>query len=167
MSHIALQNQGIVEVGTDLWRHLVQPPCLKQVNKIRFIKILSNWILNTTRNGVSTTSLSSLLQCLTTTKEVLVYFKFKWIFWYLILFPLCLLHLLCTSEENPSLFSFFLLFRYLYTLIWWADPMSCQVLTKPLHHSPPQLSRRDKDIVKGSWAEIRTRRDNTPVTIMG
>lgn len=62
---------------------------------------MSNWILNITKDGGSTTTLGSLLQCLNTTKVVIVYFMFKWT----LLFPflregelLTLLH--CSSVRS-------------------------------------------------------------------
>jgi len=36
-----------------------------------------------------------------------------------------------------------------------------------LYHSPPELDRGEKNMMKVSWVEIRTRRDHLPVTIIG
>jgi len=32
---------------------------------------------------------------------------------------------------------------------------------------PPQLDRREKNTMKGSWVETRTGRDHSPFTVMG
>jgi len=38
---------------------------------------------------------------------------------------------------------------------------------KPLCHSPSSTGQGRKNTIKGSWVEITTGRDHSPVTIMG
>jgi len=38
-------------------------------------------------------------------------------------------------------------------------------LPKPLYHSPSSTAQGRKDMMKGSWVEISTGRDHSPITI--
>ena len=66
---IESQNHRMVWVGKDLKYHLVPTPSAMGRNIFHLIRLLrapSNPPLNTAREGVSTTSLGNLLQCLST-----------------------------------------------------------------------------------------------------
>ena len=38
---------------------------------------------------------------------------------------------------------------------------------KPLHHSPSSTGQERENMMKGSWVELRTGRDHSPVTVTG
>lgn len=56
----------ILEVGRDLWRLFSPSPALEQGQLLQVLQESSQWGLNNSMNGHSTTSLSKLFQCLTT-----------------------------------------------------------------------------------------------------
>lgn len=60
------ETPGMIWVGRDLKDHLAPIPC--HFHETKLFKAPFNLNLNTSRNKAATTSLSNLLQCLTTLK---------------------------------------------------------------------------------------------------
>ena len=66
--------------------HLVQSPCPSRVTQSRLHRTLSRRVLNTSREGDTTTSLGSLFQCSITLRVKKFFLMFRWNF---LCFSLC------------------------------------------------------------------------------
>jgi len=80
--------------------HLVQPPCRSRVTYSRLHRTLSRWVLNTAREGNSTTSLGSLFQCSVTLRGKKFFLMFRRNFLCFNLCPLPLVLSLGTTEKS-------------------------------------------------------------------
>ena len=80
--------------------HPVQPPCRSRVTQSRLHRTASRCVLNTSREGDSTTSLGSLCQCCITLRVKKFFLMFSWNFLCFNLCPLPLVLLLGTTEKS-------------------------------------------------------------------
>ena len=89
------QNHRLVGFGRDLCGSSSPTPCRSRVTYSRLHRTLSRWILNISREGDSTTSLSSLFQCSVTLrgKKFFLMFRRNFLCFSLCPLPLCHPHL--------------------------------------------------------------------------
>jgi len=94
------QNHRMLGVGRTSVDHLVQLPCQSRVTYSRLHRTSSRQVLNSSREGDSTTSLESLFQCFVTLKVKMFFLMFRWNFLCFSLRPLPLVLSLGTTERS-------------------------------------------------------------------
>ena len=94
------QNHRMFGIGRDLYGSSIQPSCRSRVTYSRLHRTLSRRVLNISREGDSTTSLSSLFQCSVTLRGKKFFLISSWNFLCFSLCPLPLVLSLGTTEKS-------------------------------------------------------------------